>query len=466
MPKALAAWLDLNDRQQETLRIIFEIDQAIEAARAKAAARREYDRQPASEWRLIDFAVDTSMMPYVRRRYDRTELQDRLIHAGWDNQGNGATIAALARRGLIENNGRDRRSTPNGEMIRIRMTKQGRAAARAGLDRPRTPKAALGEFAWKTLVLLWEADQKGDYLHWQRSTTIDNVLIKKHVPPLAEHAYSDGSPDPAYHGQFPDGFRITDRGRWFYREHYAAHVTAHPSIPAPHPDGKHRDPWPEQADEILWQHLQLCNALAAEWKQADDTAKTAAAEAETKLPEPPAELPAAAAQMRSERHDLLTATARQRAELAAAQRADLETRCAAAARNYAVAALAVYKAAVAGTDPLEHLDPPDPDDDGTWDEPRLEPPAKTGVHAADEKARRLHLAAAGQPRKRKGPEKPPKHRRPAGPELPGRKYRELKELAEFLRYEVAAGELTRRMHPEAYAVTEPGTGKAADRALS
>jgi hypothetical protein len=178
--KALAAWTELNDRQQGTLAAIFGVEQAIEKARNHGAARGDWDATPAAIWRRIDFSHD----PSDRRIFGWTELQMQLEQRGWDNQGNGSTMAALDDRGLIT---QDQYGTTSGWMRTVTLTRPGRAAARAGttLRTGRTPKAALNARAWEVLALLWAADLRGVSLKWGSSSTIDNTLIGKHVPPLA-----------------------------------------------------------------------------------------------------------------------------------------------------------------------------------------------------------------------------------------------------------------------------------------
>ena len=331
--KALQTWQDLNDRQQGTLAIIYDLDQAAEAGRRSGAARGEYDNRPADAWRSIDFAHE----PALRQVFGWTLLQERLMGRGWDNQGNGSTMAALERRGLIT---RDGRPTRYGHMRTVRLTREGRAAARAGTSlNPGGPrKAALGCRSWEVLALLWSAHQRGQLLKWGYSTTIERVLIGKHVPPLARHT--------------PDGYEITDRGRDFYREHHAAHTAAHPDVRAPHPDGTHAEPWPPAADTLLAQHRQLYLGLLAAWKTARDARQAAETEAAAPPPKTPDTLPPAVAAQAKTRHELWTETARQRTDLAAAHAEALHTRTVHAARTYAVAALAAYRAAIAQTSPL------------------------------------------------------------------------------------------------------------------
>jgi hypothetical protein len=431
--KALQAWLDLNDRQQGTLAAVYDLDQAAEASRRYSAARGEYDDRPAMVWRSIDFAHE----PSLRDVFGWTSLQESLMGRGWDNQGNGSTMAALDRRGLIT---RDSRPTRYGYMHTVRLTREGRAAARAGTSlNPggETRKAALGRRSWEVLALLWSAHLRGEPLKWGYSTTIERALIEKHVPPLARHR-----------GDF-DGYEITDRGCEFYREHYAAHVAAHPTVHAPHPDGTDAEPWPPAADKALARHRQLYCALLAAWKDATGAQQTAEQEAAAPLPKLPDALPAAAVAQAEARHKMWCETAQQRATLAAGHAEDARTRAEHAARRYAIAALAAYRAAIARTDPLDGLTLPDPEPD-SWDEPPLPAPTETGIHAIDAEASKLHAAAVGRPRKRRGPAPTRRTRRgnvrvtEAAPAEPGAT---LYALAEYLRGQVYGGALTRRLHP-------------------
>jgi hypothetical protein len=436
--KALEAWKELNDRQQGTMSVIYELDQEKERDRRADAARGYYDKTPASEWRSIDFASDPSPIR-------TTEMQIRLASRGWHNQGNGSTIKALANRGLIVEG---RRRIPFGlihaDMLTVRLTREGRAAARAGLAMPGAAKPALAGWAWEVLVSMWKADQRGDYLRRGRSGAIDNVLIAKHVPPLAEHV------GPGKENGYRGGYRITDRGRWFYREFYGQHVTAHPNVKAPHPDGA--EPWPPRADEVLASHRDLYQALRDQWQAAVNGRQAAEKEAAAPAPDLPAILPADVAGWARERHETWTATARQRAGLAAAHAGDIAGRAERAARGYAVAALAAFRAAAADTDPLDVVQPPG--DGDAWDEPRLAPPAETGIHVIDDETRKLHADAVGTPVPRRGPA--PRKRGPRLapygesaplPESPGAK---LAALAECLRGHTAGGALSRRLHPEAW----------------
>ncbi|WP_157849379.1 hypothetical protein [Streptomyces violaceorubidus] len=430
--KALNAWSALNDRQQGTLAVIYELDQGAETSRRANAARGYYDDRPAYEWRQIDFAHE----PALRNVFGWTALQERLMWRGWDNQGNGSTMAALERRGLIT---RDGKPTQWGYMRTVQLTREGRAAARAGTSlNPGGPrKAALGRRSWEVLALLWAADQRGEHLKWTHSTTIERALIDKHVPPLARNR-------AGY-----DGYEITDRGRDFYREHYAAHTAAHPDVRAPHPNGTDAEPWPPAADRLLAEHRQLYRGLLTAWKDACAARQAAETEAAAPPPKVPAAVPDAVAALAEARHKLWCDTAQQRAALAAEHAEDLHARTEHGARGYASAALAAHRAAVSQTNPLDSLTPPAPNIED-WDEPPLLAPAETGIHALDAEAAKLHAAVVGKPIKRRGPA-PTRRTRRGNVRIPQTTPTEpggaLYALADYLFGQVRGGDLTRRLHP-------------------
>src|SRR5258707_5416449 len=88
--KALDAWTELNDRQQGTLAVIYELDQENERGRRADAARGHYDKTPAAEWRLLDFAHDPSLRELLRP----TTMQAHLESPGLGQQGKSSTPAA------------------------------------------------------------------------------------------------------------------------------------------------------------------------------------------------------------------------------------------------------------------------------------------------------------------------------------------------------------------------------------
>ena len=158
-PRTSTRLLD-RERQQGTLAVIYELDQENERGRRADAARGHYDKTPAAEWRLLDFAHD----PSLRELLGWTEMQAWLESRGWDNQGNGSTMAALVKRGLVVHG--EPRPTRFGVMLRVKLTNHGRAAARAGLSRRPggDPKNVLPARTWEVLGFLWAAGQRGEPL--------------------------------------------------------------------------------------------------------------------------------------------------------------------------------------------------------------------------------------------------------------------------------------------------------------
>jgi len=116
-PRTSTRLLD-RERQQGTLAVIYELDQENERGRRADAARGHYDKTPAAEWRLLDFAHD----PSLRELLGPTAMQAHLESRGWDNQGNGSTMAALVKRGLVVHG--EPRPTRFGRMMRVKLTNQ------------------------------------------------------------------------------------------------------------------------------------------------------------------------------------------------------------------------------------------------------------------------------------------------------------------------------------------------------
>ncbi|WP_030705787.1 MULTISPECIES: hypothetical protein [unclassified Streptomyces] len=164
--------------------------------------------------------------------------------------------------------------------------------------------------------------------------------------------------------------------------------------------GAAAEPWPREADARLARLGATHQALARAWEEARDQQAQAQAEAEPKAATGYVQqqreaarrsLPAEAARLLAERDELWQATARQRAERAAADTVRLEELLQEAARQWAAAALRGFNAVVAAEDPLAV--PPAGDGEEEWSEPRLVPPSESGVHTLDDEAGRLYAAA-------------------------------------------------------------------------
>lgn len=113
MTKARQAWDDLNERQRIYLRTLFDEDQGLEDEHDFLGATGRWSSAPARVWRRV----------FLSGRYAPTPR--RLKSLGVWESGAGATLAALADRGLIELG-----TSETGGPYAL-LTRAGRAAVRA-----------------------------------------------------------------------------------------------------------------------------------------------------------------------------------------------------------------------------------------------------------------------------------------------------------------------------------------------
>ncbi|MFC8896943.1 hypothetical protein [Streptomyces cinereoruber] len=153
-------WDGLNSRQRSYLLACFREDQ--EAERRARAARSTYqDPGPASAWRKLPFSIKAEL-PFA----EYTTIQRRLREDGHLDAGAGATLHALARRGLLKIT-EDRIDVPEVGLVArvlVELTRDGRACARAGLGispAPRRPKHLLSEWLWGNLARVAAAGPDG-----------------------------------------------------------------------------------------------------------------------------------------------------------------------------------------------------------------------------------------------------------------------------------------------------------------
>ncbi len=89
----MTTWADLNERQQEYMKAIYEVDQLQEQYEKQRAARDRRSR-PADEWRWLIYA-DTER--------GHTPLKQRIVDKKLNDPGTGSTFSALESRELILN---------------------------------------------------------------------------------------------------------------------------------------------------------------------------------------------------------------------------------------------------------------------------------------------------------------------------------------------------------------------------
>ena len=213
--KAMAAWSALGERQRALLRSAFAADQAAEAREQerqrleKESARSLYPRgRPASEWRWLN--RDAALGRLRRRDSDRADL------------------AVLAERGLIETDA----------AARVRLTRPGRAAARAGTGASppaRQPRGLLGEWSWAALARLHAAGDGGLVLEargpravasWERCPSwITVVRLRNRKDPYVEEV------------KIGDEWcvRLTPAGREHATANRERYQAAYPDVPVPGP---------------------------------------------------------------------------------------------------------------------------------------------------------------------------------------------------------------------------------------
>lgn len=374
-------WTQLNDRQRSYLLVIYRADQEVEDW-ARGAWARGGTAGPAAEWRWLEYGITTTRIyganghGLLQRRLDALKLRD---------QGTGSTFAVLREHGLIETRGD---FTALGSVaVEIRLTKEGRAVARAGgadgasSARRRKPEQ-LGEGHWRMLVTVFTARAEG--YSGSYSGAWDKLLERDLVERTSCATY-----------------RMTSGGHDHYELGWNTYVRMYPGVNAPLPDGTPF--WPAEIDQHLALLDRTCRTLQESVTQAQrEATEPLPARESPPGPDAPPEL-VRAAQLQHERID---AADRVRAA-AAGQVPELESlRDRATARFLAVAA-AVASAVAACQDPSAALTA---DVDGAV--PGL-PEVPVGLPAVDKDLAERRAVLLGHPKRRR------KATAPAEPAPPG-----------------------------------------------
>lgn len=220
MVDAGTAWAGLNGRQQEYLQAIFDEDQAAEAD-IKARQARWERVPPAAEWRLVTFsiALPASLIGY-------STVVERLRRAGHHDPGAGSTLSALRRRKLVEVEHDKIEVRPVGwvDRVRVRLTRDGRATARAGagITAPTTtPAGMMGRWSLLALARLYAAGEQG-LAHFakdrEKRAPSHNTLLQ--LERRKEGSFYESSPGVT---RLDGGVRITAVGRRHYELHAACY---------------------------------------------------------------------------------------------------------------------------------------------------------------------------------------------------------------------------------------------------
>jgi len=231
--KARTAWEQLNERQRAYLRVIYQFDQ--DAEEEIAAARKRWEKPPpASEWRWQLYAVEGPG--------NHSSIQAQLKHEGKLDPGAGSTLKVLRTRGLIEERG-DFRQVGFGmaDVLLVKLTPAGRAAARAGLDEPRpakAPEGLLSEWLWGALARLYNAGEQGCL------TDTDRWDLPKDSPEygptwnalLGLRDRKDGELMEDFQAGGKYRYRPSARGRRHAELHHRCYAELYPAVPGIEPD--------------------------------------------------------------------------------------------------------------------------------------------------------------------------------------------------------------------------------------
>ncbi|MBA2677563.1 MAG: hypothetical protein H0U76_04095 [Ktedonobacteraceae bacterium] len=230
-------WEDLNKRQQDYLKAVYEGDQARETSIKRAGARGRWNSTPASEWRW---------MPY---NASGASLLRKITDMGYRDHGTGSTFAALERRGLVLC--KYEPGSLGSPILLVQITKSGRKMVREALSIPpakRLPVGMLKEAHWKALVKAYVAgpegvrSDEGGYggIWWRtwlrlRDYTVkgqDRALIKEaKFPATIPRRIAEG-----YYSPYEHRLCITGFGRDYYREHWPRYRDLYPDVEAPAPE--------------------------------------------------------------------------------------------------------------------------------------------------------------------------------------------------------------------------------------
>lgn len=234
----MVTWADLNERQQEYMKVIYEVDQLQEQYEKQRAAMDRYSR-PADQWRYMEYAdTYTGYTPFKRR----------LIEKGLVDQGTGSTFEALRERELI--------LIKYDHAVLVRLTTKGRKLVRQAIGyqpQKKMPTGTLQEWHWKALIEAWKAgddgivpDGRGYYarIGWNTWLRLRDYKVHGENEPLAE----EKSIRITWHKNEAIGLvtsytqeirmMITAFGKEYYRENWARYRELYPDVQAPEPTEK------------------------------------------------------------------------------------------------------------------------------------------------------------------------------------------------------------------------------------
>jgi hypothetical protein len=216
----------LNDRQRTYLRLIFDVDQEIEAQ--MRTGYRPFERRPkASEWRWLEYSEPIPIL-----NWPGSELWRRIKKAGLVDQGTGSTFAALSERGLVRVSLRGPDSYTH-----IQLTPAGRKLVRSWTGQQAykaPPPGTLREWHWRAMAIAFaagDAGLEGSYGDYGRVGWNTWLRLREYKwgALICEHVY-----EPPRDGRL----RLTARGRALYVDQYQRYRALYPDVEAPEPNGR------------------------------------------------------------------------------------------------------------------------------------------------------------------------------------------------------------------------------------
>jgi len=216
--KAARDWAGLSQRQRDLIRKAFDADQAAEARERQRARDHQTDfktlwpeSRPAGVWRWLT----------PDRARGRLRPRDT----------DGADYEALRDAGLIELDA----------CARVRLTRTGRAAVRAGTGAPppdRPPRGLLSRWSWAALaelyaagdggLVIWHSTRRVSLAEWEKCPSWSTILrLKRRSAPYAEEFKTE-----------EDGWcvRLTAAGREHVQANQDHYTARYPDVDVPGPD--------------------------------------------------------------------------------------------------------------------------------------------------------------------------------------------------------------------------------------
>jgi len=233
-------WQDLNERQQEYLKAIYETDQEQEEHERGTWNRRGRPRA-AHEWRWMEYGTFYGIHTPLKMKIFLRKLQD---------EGTGSTFNALEQRGLIKCKYTWERR--NGEqvderLLMVQITKEGRKLVRSATgeqSKKALPAGTLREWHWRALAEAWKGRPEGvmasggwygDYGNVSWNTWLrlrdykDGDLVEEYITTKPYNQTNARAIDAHW-------IRLTALGEEYYRENWARYRELYPDVEAPEPE--------------------------------------------------------------------------------------------------------------------------------------------------------------------------------------------------------------------------------------